>query len=56
VDEDARRRMQRNFAFPRRPVRERCTGMPLFVTPVGGAYFFLLGMRVLKFLAVGGSD
>jgi len=51
VDEDARRRMQRNFTFPRRPVRERCTDMPLFVTPVGGAYFFLPGMRALKFLA-----
>jgi hypothetical protein len=27
--------------------------MPLFVTPVGGAYLFLPGMRALKFLAAG---
>jgi deferrochelatase/peroxidase EfeB len=53
VDEASQRRMQRNFTFPRRPVRERCTDMPLFVTPVGGAYFFLPGMRALKFLAAG---
>jgi Dyp-type peroxidase family len=51
VTEATRRRMQRNFTFPRRPVRERCTEMPLFVTPVGGAYFFLPGMRALQFLA-----
>ena len=32
------------------PVPMRCTGLPRFVTVVGGAYFFMPGIRALRFL------
>ena len=34
-----------------RPVRRRFTGLPEFVSVRGGAYFFLPGLRALKYLA-----
>jgi len=34
-----------------RPVRERITGLPRFVTARGGGYFFLPGMNMLRYLA-----
>ena len=34
-----------------RPFRQRVTGLPPFVTVKGGAYFFLPGLRALRFLA-----
>lgn len=33
------------------PVRDRVTGLPAFVTTRGGAYFFLPGIRAIKYLA-----
>jgi Dyp-type peroxidase family len=39
------------FRVPEDPVRRRYTGLPSFVSVVGGAYFFLPGIRALRFLA-----
>jgi deferrochelatase/peroxidase EfeB len=39
------------FTVPRRPVRRRITGMPSFVTVHGGGYFFMPGLRALRYLA-----
>jgi hypothetical protein len=33
------------------PVRRRFKGLPRFVTVRGGAYFFLPGLRALRYLA-----
>jgi len=34
-----------------RPIRKKITGMPAFTTVLGGAYFFLPGIKSLRFLA-----
>ncbi|RTL43664.1 MAG: peroxidase [Candidatus Melainabacteria bacterium] len=39
------------FSIPTEDVRIRVKGIPQFVTVKGGAYFFLPGIRALKFLA-----
>ena len=39
------------FTVPGEPVRRRVTGLPPFVEVRGGAYFFLPGMRALRYLA-----
>jgi Dyp-type peroxidase family len=39
------------FTVPSRPVRRRITGIPTFVTVRGGGYFFLPGLRALRYLA-----
>ena len=39
------------FTMPDLPLRRRFTGLPEFVTPRGGEYFFLPGLRALRFLA-----
>ena len=39
------------FSIPAAPVRKRVTGIPSFVTVRGGAYFFLPGIRALRYLA-----
>ncbi len=39
------------FTIQADPVRTRVTGMPRFVQVRGGAYFFLPGIRALRFLA-----
>lgn len=39
------------FTVPERPVRERFGGLPTFVTVRGGGYFFLPGLRALRYLA-----
>jgi Dyp-type peroxidase family len=41
----------RIFTVQARPLRQRVTGLPAFVTVRGGAYFFLPGLRALRFLA-----
>jgi Dyp-type peroxidase family len=41
----------RTFTVQARPLRQRITGLPAFVTVRGGAYFFLPGIRALRFLA-----
>jgi deferrochelatase/peroxidase EfeB len=39
------------FTIPRPPLRQRVHGMQSFVTPRGGGYFFLPGLRALAYLA-----
>lgn len=39
------------FTLPGRPVRTRVAGLPRFVHVRGGAYFFLPGLRALRYLA-----
>ena len=39
------------FTIPGVPVRERISGLPSFVTVRGGGYFFLPGLRALRYLA-----
>jgi Dyp-type peroxidase family len=39
-----------DLTIPRRPVRRKLKGLPAFTTVRGGAYFFLPGMRALRFL------
>jgi deferrochelatase/peroxidase EfeB len=39
------------FKIPRRPVRKKITGLPAFTTVRGGAYFFLPGLKALRYLA-----
>jgi Dyp-type peroxidase family len=40
-----------SFAVPDTPVRRRYQGLPQFVTVRGGGYFFLPGIRALRFLS-----
>ena len=40
-----------SFTVPGLPVRNRLTGLPPFVTVTGGAYFFLPGIRAVRYLA-----
>ena len=40
-----------DMAIPKRPVRKKITGLPAFTTIRGGAYFFLPGIRALRYLA-----
>ena len=41
------------FTCPARPVRRKYAGLPQFTQLVGGGYFFLPGIRALKFIARG---
>ncbi|MDP8908379.1 MAG: peroxidase [Chloroflexota bacterium] len=41
----------RRFTVPAKRVRERYNGLPRFVSVRGGAYFFLPGIRALRYLA-----
>ncbi len=44
------------FSIPRESgLRERCSGLPQFVTVRGGAYFFLPSLRALRYFASVGS-
>jgi Dyp-type peroxidase family len=38
------------FKIPKRPIRKRITGLPAFTTVRGGAYFFLPGLKALRYL------
>jgi len=40
-----------NMTIPKRPIRKKITGLPAFTTVLGGAYFFLPGIKALRFLA-----
>jgi deferrochelatase/peroxidase EfeB len=40
-----------DFKIPKRPVRKIIERLPAFTNVVGGAYFFLPGLRALRFLA-----
>jgi Dyp-type peroxidase family len=43
------------FKIPKRPIRRKITGLPAFTTVRGGAYFFLPGLKALRWLADGGK-
>jgi len=40
-----------DMTIPKRPVRKKITGLQAFTTIRGGAYFFLPGIRALRYLA-----
>jgi deferrochelatase/peroxidase EfeB len=40
-----------DMTIPKRPIRRKITGLPSFTTVRGGAYFFLPGIRALRYLA-----
>lgn len=44
------------FTIPRKPLRRRVKGLPRFVTTRGGEYFFIPGIRALRWLAEPASD
>jgi Dyp-type peroxidase family len=44
------------FKIPKRPIRRKITGLPAFTTMRGGAYFFLPGLRGLRYLATLGGE
>ena len=39
------------YKIPMRPIRKKITGLPAFTTLRGGAYFFLPGLKALRYLA-----
>jgi Dyp-type peroxidase family len=45
-----------DMTIPKRPVRRKINGLPAFTTVKGGAYFFLPGIRALRFLATGAGS
>lgn len=42
-----------DLTIPKRPVRKRITGLPAFTRVRGGAYFFVPGIRALRYLMSG---
>ncbi|MBG0810347.1 peroxidase [Methylosinus sp. H3A] len=44
-----------DMTIPKRPVRKKITGLPAFTTVKGGAYFFLPGIKALRYLAALGD-
>jgi deferrochelatase/peroxidase EfeB len=42
-----------DYSIPKRPIKKKIKGLPAFTTIRGGAYFFLPGIRALRFLAAG---
>jgi deferrochelatase/peroxidase EfeB len=44
-----------DLTIPKRPIRKQITGLPSFTTIRGGAYFFLPGIRALRYLAALGE-
>jgi deferrochelatase/peroxidase EfeB len=43
------------FTMPKRPLRQKITGLPAFTTVRAGAYFFLPGLRALRWLTERGD-
>ena len=43
------------FKIPKRPIRKTITGLPAFTTLRGGGYFFLPGLKALRYLAALGN-
>jgi Dyp-type peroxidase family len=39
------------FKIPKRPIRKKITGLPAFTSVRGGAYFFVPGIKALRYLA-----
>jgi Dyp-type peroxidase family len=44
------------FKIPKRPIRKKIMGLPAFTTVRGGAYFFLPGLKALRYLASLGNS
>ena len=44
------------YKIPKRPIRRKITGLPAFTTVRGGAYFFLPGLKALRYLATLGDS
>ncbi|TDZ89859.1 Dyp-type peroxidase [Mycobacteroides salmoniphilum] len=44
-----------DFTVPRRPIRKVHKGLPAFTTLTGGAYFFLPGLRAIRYLCTLGE-
>lgn len=44
------------YKIPKRPIRKTITGLPAFTTVRGGAYFFLPGLKALRYLASLGNS
>ena len=44
-----------DMTIPKRPIKKKIKGLPAFTTVTGGAYFFLPGIRALRFLADGAA-
>ncbi len=44
-----------DITIPKRPIKRTIKGLPAFTTIRGGAYFFLPGLRALRWLAAPGS-
>jgi len=42
-----------DMTIPNRPIKKKIKGLPAFTTVKGGAYFFLPGIKALRFLAAG---
>jgi deferrochelatase/peroxidase EfeB len=40
-----------DMTIPKRPIRKKIKGLPAFTNVKGGAYFFLPGIRALRYLA-----
>jgi Dyp-type peroxidase family len=45
-----------DMTIPKRPIRRKIVGLPAFTTLKGGAYFFLPGVRAIRFLASGAQS
>ena len=45
-----------DMTIPKRPIRKKIKGLPAFTTVRGGAYFFLPGIKALRFLAADGAS
>jgi Dyp-type peroxidase family len=43
------------FKIPKRPIRKKITGLPAFTSVKGGAYFFLPGIKGLRYLSTLGD-
>jgi Dyp-type peroxidase family len=43
------------YKIPKRPIRKKIAGLPAFTTVKGGAYFFLPGIKALRYLATLGE-
>ncbi len=39
------------MTIPKRPIKKKLKGLHAFTTVTGGAYFFLPGIKALKYLA-----
>jgi Dyp-type peroxidase family len=56
IEDDAAKLSDWTFSIPGKPVRQRVTGLPRFVTVRGGAYFFMPGLAALRQMALGNVE